>query len=46
MAHHTNLVVQILSGLNLMDKIKNISSSMYIYFAHSLKHHFETSNLI
>jgi len=46
MAHHTNLVIQTLSGLNLVDKIKNIFSSMYNYFAHSLKHHFETNSLI
>ncbi len=46
MAHHTNLVIQIFNCLSLVDKIKNISSSMYIYFAHNLKHHFETNNLI
>jgi hypothetical protein len=45
MAHHTNLVVQILSSLSLVGKIKNLLASMHNYFAHIPKHYLEVSKL-
>jgi hypothetical protein len=45
MAHRTNLVVQILSSLSLVGKIKSLVTSMHNYFAHIPKHHLEASKL-
>jgi len=46
MAHHTNLVVQTLSNLNLVGKIKSLPASMHNYFAQIPKHHLEASKLV
>jgi hypothetical protein len=39
--HYINLVVQTLSSLSLVGKIKCFLTSMHNYFAHSPKHHLE-----
>jgi hypothetical protein len=37
MSHHINLVVQILSKLNIVGKIEDVLQSMYAYFSHNPK---------
>jgi hypothetical protein len=46
MFHHTNLVVQSLYMLNLVSKIESILASIYNYFDHSPKRHFEANKLV
>jgi hypothetical protein len=44
-AHRTNLVVETLSGLHVVSRIKAMLASLYSYFAHSPKQHLEFVNL-
>jgi hypothetical protein len=46
MAHHTDLVVQILSGLPLVKHIESLLQTLHAYFAHSPKQHLEFTKLI
>jgi len=46
MAHCTNLVVQTLLGLPLMIHLENLLQTLYSYFAHSSKRHFEFTKFV
>ncbi len=46
MAHRTNLVVQSLSNLHLVAKLKDLLQSLYSYFSNSLKQHLEFTKLV
>jgi len=41
MVHHTNLVVQVLSKLNMVNKLENLFQTLYAYFYKSPKRHSE-----
>ena len=45
MAHKTNLAVEPLSNLPLVNKIKSLCKSMHSYFSHSPKQHLEFTKL-
>jgi hypothetical protein len=46
MPHHTNLVVQILSGLPLVKHIESLLQTLHAYFAHSPKRYLEFTKLV
>jgi hypothetical protein len=45
MVHHTNLVVQVLSKLNMVNKLESLFQTLYAYFYKSPKRHLELIKL-
>jgi hypothetical protein len=45
MIHHTNLVVQVLSKLNMVNKLESLFQTLYAYFYKSPKRHLELIKL-
>jgi hypothetical protein len=45
MAHKCNLIIQTLSSLTCVAKIKDLFASMYTYYNQSLKRHLERTEL-
>jgi hypothetical protein len=43
--HHTNLVVQVLSKLNMVNKLESLFQTLYAYFYKSPKRHLEFTKL-
>jgi hypothetical protein len=46
MAHRTNLVIQILSSLPLVIHLEHLLQTLHNYFAHSLKIHLKSKQLV
>lgn len=45
MAHKTNMVVQVLSKLNMVFLLKNLFQTLHPYFSKSLKRHLQFQKL-
>ncbi len=46
MSHHTNLIVQTLSHLDFVFRMKSLLQSLYMFFSHSPKRHIKFTKLI
>ncbi len=46
MVHHTNLVVQVLSKLNMVNKLENWFQTLYAYFYKSPRTHLELTKVV
>jgi hypothetical protein len=45
MVHHTNLIMQVLSKLNMVNKLENLSQTLYALFYKSPKRHLDFNKL-